>query len=108
MRPPPGTSRGYSTQLSGWAVYCRLMDEADVQGRLVGWWSTLSAEGQEHLLRLSQGDELPARYVSASLTEALGAGPVGVSWEGGGGGFTFYVDERLGRFLARQRDGAES
>jgi hypothetical protein len=80
------------------------MDDEVARERLTEWWDTLTTDDQAALIGLDEGDVLPGRYV-AGLTKALQVGPVGAKWvDVGGGDVTFYVDERVGRFLESRRE----
>lgn len=70
---------------------------------LTRWWENLTDEQRAELLPLEEGHLLPPDHVS-SLTNALGIGPAGWRWVESGEGYTFYIDARLGPFLAEQRE----
>ncbi len=79
------------------------MEDEVARERLTAWWDNLSTDDQAELVGLDEGDELPGLYV-VGLTKALQFGHVGAGWLEGQEDLTFYVDERLGRFLASRRE----
>jgi len=79
------------------------MDDEVARERLTVWWDTLTADDQAELIGLDEGDVLPGPHV-IGVTKALHVGPVGAAWVDDRGDFTFYVDERLGRFLGDRRE----